>query len=95
MNLDNPNEASPMPPAKTTRFDFAKPSAHVTRAIVIRGKGRFAIVRPDPAPPAVISRKDLGKLGDTPLHRTGGLPMNRNANEEFEAGMQFGQDLAA
>ena len=84
-----------MPQPKTTRFDFAKPSAHVTRAIVIRGKGRFAIVRPEPAPRAVISRKDLDKLGDAPMQRTGGLPMNRNATEEFEAGMQFGQDLAA
>lgn len=84
-----------MPPLKPTRFDYAQPSAHVTRAIVIRGKGRFAIVRPDPAPRAVISHKEIKKLGDAAFQRMGGLPIDGNAKEEFEAGMQFGQERAA
>ena len=80
---------------KPTRFDYAQPSAKVTRAIVIRGKGRFAIVRPDRAPSVVISRKDADKMSIAGMRRTGGVPLDTNAKEEFEAGMQFGVDRAA
>ena len=95
MNNSQPAEQSPVPQNKLTRFDFAKPSGHVTRAIVIRGKGRFAIVRPDPAPSAIISKKEIEKLGESPRRRVGGLPPDGNATQEFEAGMQFVQERAA
>lgn len=84
-----------MPQNKTTRFDFAKPSGHVTRAIVIRGKGRFAIVRPDAAPSAIISKKALENIHNTPRRRGGALPIHGEATSEFEAGMQFSKDIAA
>jgi hypothetical protein len=84
-----------MPTNPKTRFDFAKPSGHVTRAIVIRGKGRFAIVRPDPVPSAIISRKDLDNPHAAARQRIGGLSLDQNANREFEAGMRFVEDRAA
>jgi hypothetical protein len=87
--------AFPMPQSNSTRFDYAQPSAQVTRAIVIRGKGRFAIVRPDRSPPAIISRKAAENLGEAKVYRMGGIPPNSNATEEFEAGMQFRQDRVA
>jgi hypothetical protein len=84
-----------MPQSKSTRFDYSQPSAQVTRAIVIRGKGRFAIVRPDRSPPAVISRKAAENLDEAKIYRMGGIPPNSNAPEEFEAGMKFRQDRVA
>ncbi|MEY3142761.1 MAG: hypothetical protein RLY21_1254 [Planctomycetota bacterium] len=84
-----------MPQSKNTRFDYAQPSAQVTRAIVIRGKGRFAIVRPAPAPSAIISRKAAADLGNARIFRIGGVPIDQNATSEFEAGMQFIQDRVA
>lgn len=95
MNKPEPSEQTPMPQNKPTRFDFAKPSGHVTRAIVIRGKGRFAIVRADPAPSAIISKRELENIQDSPRRRVGGLPIDGKATEAFEAGMQFTKDRAA
>ena len=94
--MQNPeqSEENAMPPSKNTRFDFAKPSAHVTRAIVIRGKGRFSIVRPEREPSAIISRKAIPSSGEALLPRPGGLPLDGNAANEFEAGMHFGKERA-
>lgn len=79
-----------MPPGRKSRFDFAKPTAHITRAIVSRGRSRFEIIRPEPGLRAVISRTEVENLADVCRQRTGGLPLNSDAAKEFEAGMQFG-----
>ena len=75
----------------TTRFDFAKPSTQITRAIVIRGKSRFAIVRPDHAPRATISKNKDGSCDGSSQQRLGGLSTDERASDEFEAGMMFGE----
>ena len=77
----------------SSRFDFVRPTAAITKAIVIRGKGRFSIVRPETSPPCVISRKHLGgPESGIPQMRLGGVPLEKDAHREFEAGMQFGLD---
>jgi hypothetical protein len=74
----------------SSRFDFVRPTAAITKAIVIRGKGRFSIVRPETSPPCVISRKHLdGPESGIPQMRLGGVPLEKDAHREFEAGMQF------
>ena len=77
----------------SSRFDFVRPTTAITKAIVIRGKGRFAIVRPDVAQPCVISRKHLEGSESPAAHlRVGGVPLDKDAQREFEAGMQFGSN---
>ena len=85
-----PQEPTPMPPSKH-RFESVVPSAKVTRAIVSRGRGRFAIVRPDVAPSAIISRVTIEQCGEVPRLRLGGIPVDTDAGGQFEAGMQFGK----
>lgn len=76
-------------PHNSSRFDFAKPSTHAVRAIVIRGKGRFAIVRPDVAPSVVISKNAVPHWNADTRLRFGGVPKDADAAERFEAGIQF------
>lgn len=73
-----------MPSSNKSRFDFAKPSAKVTRAIVIRGKSRFAIIRPDVGSPAIIRQAAFESGGGASQLRIGGIPQNANAAHEFE-----------
>jgi hypothetical protein len=81
-----------MPPAPN-RFEFARPTTQSTRAIVIRGRGRFAIVRPDSAPSSIIPRAAAENLDELPRLRLGGVPLDDNAGSDFEAGMQFGRAI--
>jgi hypothetical protein len=75
----------------SARFDFARPTTAVTKAIVIRGKGRFAILRPEAKLPSVIASNVVdGEESAIPVFRLGGVPRDARPDLEFEAGMQFG-----
>ena len=75
----------------SARFDFARPTTAVTKAIVIRGKSRFGILRPETKLPSVIASNVAdGDESAIPVFRLGGVPRDARPDLEFEAGMQFG-----
>lgn len=74
----------------TARFSFVRPTTAVTKAIVTRGRSRFAIVRPSDALPGVIAAGRAAEDRVASMFRKGGVSRGGAAELGFEAGLQFG-----